>query len=237
MDFKSISKELLIDFIDELSNKKDFNSCFRVLVDYIKKLGFDDVLYSYVPLCINSKPVIKTSETSHDSLIKNGFISECNTHDDINYWTSKSSKIELDNKAFKGFGIEHGVSCRAFLSNNAYAGVNVVCRKSKEFFEKTCVPNTNTLKTMTHIFYIKMELDNYNYQMFVAPLFPNINTTKAKILQGLAQGLKPKQIAYELRLSEKYVQNLNCMIRKEFNCRTNEQLMYVASIIQLEDIA
>lgn len=244
------SDGFLMDYIRQMYAAKNFKHCFTILTQSIETLGFDGVIYSYVPFSFTQKPIIYQSESYGDSylqayqdnnLFANDHVVKAAIYGEktwLNWFDTNILEALNSNEmsvidTTKKFGINNGISFRTFLSSHAYAGVSIICRKDDAYFQAVCMKNREMLELVVQHFYAKISSNNDNQTRFILPLIPKLSKTKQQTLKGLSQGINIKKISSSLNVSEKYIQNLVGDIRQEFNCQTRDELMYTLGILGL----
>lgn len=246
------SDGFLIDYIKKMHVASSFKQCFTILTQSIEMIGFDGVIYSYVPFSFTQKPIIYQSASYGDDYLQtyqdnNLFASDHVVQAAINgkktwlNWFDENTLETLDSNALsvidttKKFGINNGLSFRTFLSSHAYAGVSVIYRKDGAYFQEICLRNIEVIQMLVDIFHQKVTSKHYHQPIFLKPLLSTLTPTKLSILHGLSCGHNLKKIASDLGRSEKYISNLSSNLSKDMGLRNKEQLLYIAGVFQFNE--
>ncbi len=246
-----ITNDIVADFVCKIGSAKNFHECFKVLTKKLEELGFDGVLYTFIPLTIkNQKPIMLVSEnygnnylqyyldndfSKYDMVINHSIerrITYFNWFDYINNNDVCNENIRVLEEA-KKFGLQNGISFILFSSPHVLAGASLVCKKSDDYFKEVCEVNKETAQILCEFFHNSITAKRYHTEVFIEPIISNLNYTKLSLLQGLSQGNNIKTISSQLNISEKYAQNLLGKIRVDLGCSSRDELMFLVGSLPI----
>jgi len=247
---------VILDFVSRIDHCKDFDQCFHELTFAAEKLGFDGVLYTYLPRLftdenVDFQPIMRVSENygadylqhyqEHNYIAYDHMVAAAQGGENrIADWFYDAEQIPLTGKPLevletaRKFGIRNGLSFPTFLSDQVFAGASFICRKDDAFFKSVCRPNAQLIRVLAEIFHYKVIAEQHYQEVFIGPFLAQLSATKLKILKLLATGQRPKQIASELGNTIKYTQNLIGEIRKDFGNVPRDRLMYLVGVLNIE---
>ncbi len=246
-----IANNIVADFVCQMGSAKNFQECFNVLAQKVEALGFDGVLYTFIPLTIKNKaPVMLVSENYGSNYLQHYLDNNFSKYDMvINHSIERSityfnwidyiheNKVCDENirviEEAKKFGLKNGMSFILFSSPHVLAGASLVCKKSDSYFKEVCEANKETAQMLCEIFHNSITAKRYHTKVFIEPIMDNLNYTKLSLLKGLSQGSNIKTIASQLNISEKYAQNLLGKIRVDLGCSSRDELMFLVGNLPL----
>ena len=253
---ESKTDNTILNFVSRIDNCKDFDECFHELTVEAKRLGFDGVLYTYMPRLFTDKnvdfqPIMRVSENygmdylqhyqEHNFVAYDHMVAAAQRGEDrIADWFYEAETIPLTGKSLevletaRKYGIRNGLSFPTFLSEQVFAGASFICRKDDEFFKSVCRPNAQLIRVLAEIFHYKVIAEQHYQEVFIVPFLQKLSPTKRQVLKLLAAGKAPKQIADKLNKTIKYTQNLIGEIRKDFGNVPRDRLMYLAGVLDIE---
>ncbi|MFK7860874.1 MAG: autoinducer binding domain-containing protein [Granulosicoccus sp.] len=228
----------LNDYAEALDSAPDLETAFRLLEKQAEKLGFDGVLYTYIPSIIvkneiTSQPVYQVSSDyapaylshyqearfdRHDPLIsavRDGCSVPIDWAGDVceNYMQRDKKSREVIDVA-RNYGIEHGITLPLMSSEQGIAGASFITRE-RYGFNKLFDERLQHLKVATSL-YSNFVLANTGYlSSFVKPIFANLNELEIRLLAALALGKCSAEIASELCRSEKYLEQVMLKMRRK----------------------
>ena len=228
------------EFAQSLYRAENFDEAFSVFEEHVLKLGFEGVLYTYIPRALLDsnffrEPVYKVSRhyspkyLSHytdarfdksDPLInavKNG------VKEPIDWW-GKTNKVYMDaNKKSKeviatslDYGISNGLTLPLMSGEKGISGASFITSESTRF---ATLKNENMemLKICTHMFHNLVISDACHVSHFLKPILQSLSITESRFLQRLAQGKSPCQISFELNKSERYLEQVMLKLRRKLS--------------------
>jgi len=227
-------------FVSNLYEAQNFEQAFKHFESEILNLGFDGVLYTYIPrLLINNRfqvnPVYHVSQDyspqymNHytearfdrtDPLVKavdDGVSEPISWQGDVcrSYMTADSNSAEVIETA-RDYGIHNGITLPLLSGNTGIAGASVISEETTAF-NKLMESRIETLQLYTRLFH-NLVLSNAPFKSeFVKPLLGSLSNTEMQLLIGLAKGQSPAQIAYELGKSEGYLEQVMIKLRRKFS--------------------
>jgi DNA-binding CsgD family transcriptional regulator len=227
-------------YCEELYRARDFEHAFTILDEQVVKLGFQGVLYTFIPrLLIDSnfhqEPVYKVSdayspgylkhyEEAHferdDPLIQavNGGISQ-----PIDWWGGISQQYMESNVKSKeviataqSYGIKNGITVPLLNDERGIAGASFVTDEG-DSFSLLKSDSVEKLELCTKLFHNLVFSNACHTSGFVQPVLQSLTNTEKRFLSKLAQGKTPVQIAQELGRSEKYLEQVMLKVRRKFS--------------------
>lgn len=227
-------------FASELYAATDFDSAFHALQNTAWDLGFDGVLYTFIPrILLDTKfhvqPVYKVSEQfcpeflSHyaeaqfekvDPLIKavaDGVSSPISWQGQTikNYEKSDPNGREVMRTA-NDYGINNGVTLPLLSGAAGISGASFITSE-KNNFEKIIDVRLDSLNLCTRLFHQLVQSNITFKKEFVTTFLETLNTTEIRTLIGLASGKSSAQIASELKRTERYLEQVITKLRRKFS--------------------
>jgi len=230
----------LADYIESLYQTENFDQAFSIFEAQVIKLGFDAVLYTYIPRILldsnfSKKPVYKVSQNysrpylSHyadarfdqnDPLIK---AIKDGTQEPIDWW-GRISKTYMDsNKASqeviatsRDYGIANGITLPTMSENKGISGASFISTEQRHY-NKLKTESLDMLKLCTKLFHSMVVSSACHMGEFVKPVIDALSDTERRFICKLAQGKSPSQIAAELGKSEKYLEQVMLKMRRKFS--------------------
>lgn len=230
----------LADYAEALYAATDMKSAFEALEKEVHKMGFDGLLYTYIPNALlgDSAPVNPLFQVSgafsadflahysearldnSDPLIK--AVKE-GVSNPIHWWGSTCrTYMEADAKSrevmdiSRDYGLQDGLTIPLLCTENAIAGASFVSTDTKGsqilVHEHSSSPLLNSMTRMFH----NLVTANSNYLCeFVQPVFGSLSELEFQYLAGLASGKSQAQMASQLNRSEKYLEQVMLKIRRK----------------------
>jgi len=226
-------------FVSNLYEANSFEQAFGFFESEILKLGFDGVLYTYIPRLLldnkfSVKPVFHVSEEfsqqylnhyteAHfersDPLVRavdDGVLVPISWQGDIckQYMSVDSTSAEVFETA-RNYGINNGITIPLLSNHTGIAGASVISGETK-VFDKLMDSRIETLRLYTRLFH-NLVISNAPYKSeFVKPLLNSLNDTEMQLLKGLSRGRSPAQLAHDLGKSEGYLEQVLIKLRRKF---------------------
>jgi hypothetical protein len=231
---------MLCDFVENLYNACDLNEAFDLLEKEVLRLGFDGVLYTYIPKPLidsnfNVKPVYEVSTEycknyldhytdarydRFDPLIQavNDGITEPFT-----WWgpvsqsyrktDSKSDEV-IDVSRF--YGIHDGITIPLMSDARGIAGASVTS-EDRNGFDRLVSTKGDQIVRRVQLFHSLIVTNNQYLGSFVKPLFSTLSDTEIRLVAGLASGRNQKKISADLNRSEKYLEQVMLAARRKWS--------------------
>lgn len=236
MDCSVISD--LGDYAQGLYKANDFNEALKLLEAQVHRLGFDAVLYTYIPSAllqsdIAAKPLYQVSKNyapaylSHyeearfdrnDPLIK--AVTQ-GVQDPIDWagglcecYMKQDAKSREVIEVASEHGITNGVTIPLLSSPQGLAGASLINGDTGHFTTllDERLPELQKVVSMYH----NLVLANSGYLgQFIKPLFASLNNLEIQYLAGMASGKSQAAMAAELSRSEKYLEQVMLKIRRK----------------------
>lgn len=233
------------EYAASLYSANNFNEAFIAFEQQVLKLGFEGVLYTYIPrvlldsnfLC---EPVYKVSHDyspaylehyadahfeKHDPLIKaveNGVTEPIDWWGKINEVYMEADKGSQEVIATsRGYGISNGITLPLMSEAKGIAGASFITPESGHF-DALKDENLNMLKLCTQLFHSLVISDACYVCHFVKPVLQALSKTERCFIQRLAQGKSPAQISAELNKSEKYLEQVMLKLRRKLSGAATE---------------
>ena len=227
-------------FVESLYKADSFKSAFEAYETEVTKLGFDGVLYTYIPQVIidqsfATQPVFEVSRDyspkylqqyeearfdRFDPLIKAVVDGE---NKPIDWWgpicrsyiDGCSNSLEVLH-AGRDYGIENGLTLPLMSGNRGIAGASFITGESKNY-DLLLTERLDALKLRTQLFHNLVISDVKFSGRFVEPFFAALNATEMGYICGLAAGKSSAQLAVELHRTEKYLEQLMLKVRRKLS--------------------
>ena len=216
-----MSNNNLVDYAESLYAAESFDEAFNVLEDQVVKLGYEGVLYTYIPRILidsnfSNEPVYIVSSKycpkyleyytdtrfdKSDPLIKTV---QDGVTEAIDWWGEISARYIAGDKASeeviatsRNYGISNGITLPLMCEEKGIAGASFITPEST-CFDALKNENIDRLKLCTNMFH-SLVLSNSGYAgRFIKPVLNNLNKTERLFLEGLARGKTPAQLSVEL---------------------------------------
>ena len=226
------------DFVESLYRAANFEDAFAVYDKEVKALGFEAVLYTVIPKIVieqSLRPVYAVSKDfcpeflhhyesarfdRHDPLIKAAYGGESQAIDWSGsliqkYATEKESQEVLDTAL--GYGIRNGLTIPLMADARGISGASFISSEPRSSFQKLLREKQTRLKLRTDLFHSLVLANSPFTDQFAKPVLENLSETEKAYLAHLAAGRSSQQAASELRLSEKYLEQVMLKIRRKLS--------------------
>ncbi|ASJ70782.1 autoinducer binding domain-containing protein [Granulosicoccus antarcticus] len=230
----------LADYAEALYAANDLDSAFRALEKEVHKLGFDDLLYSYIPGAVleeNSpfQPLFQVSSTFSVDLLS--YYAEARLDRDdplikairdgisapVHWWGSTcKSYTDADARSrevmnvSRDYGLYDGVTLPLLCGPVAIAGASFIS-KDKTGSQALLRQHSRSpmLNSMTRMFHNLVSANTGFLCHFTRPVFGSLNELEIQYLAGLASGKSQAEMAGKLNRSEKYLEQVMLKIRRK----------------------
>lgn len=228
----------LIEYAESLKCAQNLDVAFGLFEQQAHRLGFDGVLYTYIPNVIVNAEVAASPlyQVSHhyspkylkhyeearfdrDDPLINAVIDGCSRPIDWagdiceSYMQRETKSREVMNVA-RDYGIQNGVTIPLMSGQQGISGASFITSE-RGGFSTLLEERVDELKDVTSL-YSDLVLANTGYfSDFVKPIFSNLNRLELQLLAGLALGKCPAAMASELSRSEKYLEQVMLKIRRK----------------------
>lgn len=219
------------EYAESLYKAKNFEEAFNSLEEHVLKLGFEGVLYTYIPRILlesnfSSQPVYEVSSDyapaylqhytearfdKNDPLIQ---IVSSGYNKEIDWWEGINKEYMDRNKASKeviatslDYGISNGITLPLLSGEKGISGASFISSETR-VYKTLKKENLDNLMLCTKMFHSLVISDACYSRHFLMPLLESLSLTERKFLQGLAQGKSPTKISVELNRSEKYLEQV-----------------------------
>lgn len=229
----------LSDYVELLYSSDNFSRAFQVFESEVQSLGFDGVLYTYIPRMVvdqSLQPVYQVSGDYspgylehyadarfdlNDPLIKAVNAGETTP---VSWWGPVCRKYmggcgEGKNviETARQYGINNGVTLPLLSGACGISGASFISEEKNDLFARLLSEQLEPLTLRTRLFH-NMVLANAQFSVeFVKPLMDSLNDTEKQFLIGLAAGLAPSQIAAKLNSTDKYLEQVMLRIRRKLS--------------------
>ena len=234
-----------------------FGPAFDTLIKQIEQLGFDGVLYSFLPMPVymNTKiqPVLQYSDSlapfiTHymkNNYGNNSFIIRlvlAGRRDPIDWWEEENagnlsqSEGDIIRDAKLNFGIHNALAIPVLTSSFAIAGVSVISMsEDRGHFEKLKSQSLEQLKEYASNHHTKIIMSREDMRFFIEPLLARLNDTKKKVLLHLVSGQPMKTISETHGISHRYAEKVILNMRKEFGDISTNELLYILGMVHIHE--
>jgi hypothetical protein len=228
------------EYAESLFSAGCFAEAFEHFEKQVTKLGFDGVLYTYIPRALlNSnflrEPVYEVSSSYSPGYMKHYADARFEKHDPlikavmdgvsepIDWWGEITNKyMETDTASrevlatSRSYDIANGITLPLMSEQRGIAGASFITSEAKRF-DVLKRENLEKLKLSTQMFHSLVVSDACHVSHFLKPILNALTDTELRFLQKLAQGKTPKQISVELSKSEKYLEQVMLNMRRKFS--------------------
>lgn len=228
----------LAEYAESLFSASSFEEAFSALEDQVIKLGFDGVLYTYIPqIMLDSKfslkPVYKVSREYSPKYLEHYTDARFDKHDPlisavkdgvkkpIDWWGEVSKEYMAENKASeeviatsRDYGVFNGITLPLMSEEKGIAGASFITSESR-LFDSLKNENLQRLQLCTRMFHSMVLSNSHHVGHFVKPILNDLNDTEKAFLKRLARGETPKQISASLNRSEKYLEQVMLKVRRK----------------------
>ena len=253
----------LCDFVESLYASESFSSAFELLEKSVNSLGFEGVLYTYIPKAMvdhSIQPVYQVSEEYSPQYLDHYTSARFDRYDPliravaggesqpITWWGQTCSKyMGKDRESFeviatsKNYGINNGVTLPLMSSSKGISGASFIsCEKDREF-NLLLEERLEQLELRTRLFHSMVTANAQFSTRFTQPLMNSLSDTEKRFIFGLAAGNSPARIAAELNRSEKYLEQVMLRIRRKLSgvapdeapTLNRNQILYYAGLLNI----
>lgn len=230
---------------------------FIKLVSDVLELGFDGVLYSFIPKPIYAnkeiQPRLEYSKRfvpyvshylKHDygrndfviRLCSEGRSEPIDWWEEINAGNLSDAERVVTEDAKNLFGIHEGLSIPVPSGKFAIAGISVICiKEDADYFQKIKHESLNTLQTYANAYHANVVQSHKKMQSFIYPLIDSLSDTKKKVLKHLISGQPMKTIPHNYGISQRFAEKTLIGIRKDFGNISTNELMYMLGMINMDE--
>lgn len=251
-------------YVESLYEADSFETAFKALENQSRQLGFESVLYTYIPkVLIESNfavgPVYKTSDDyspgflkhyaekrfdKHDPLIRAvdaGINKPIDWHGDIcrSFMNDEAASAEVIETASR-YGIKSGITLPLLSGKHGIAGASFI-NTQKSGVGSDDHSQVRLLVLSTKLFHGLVQSNPLFKGEFVKTLLESLSNTERRFLAGLARGHAPSEIAYDLKTTERYLEQVMLKIRRKFSgvghneppTINRNQLLYYAGLLDI----
>lgn len=235
------TKADLGDFVEALYQTENFEQAFRVYEKHVLKLGFEGVLYTYIPRILldsnfGREPIYKVSQNYSPAYIKHYFDARFDRNDPLIRavkngttepidWRGELCKSYMNEEktsqavieTARDYGIVNGLTLPLMSGEQGIAGASFISRDAQYYYNKHKNENLEQLKLCTKLFHDMVISHTYHMNHFIQISFKSLSETEKQLLQKLAQGKSAARISFELSKSEKYLEKVMLRIRQKLS--------------------
>ncbi len=253
----------LCDFVESLYGSDSFSSAFQLLEKSTNSLGFEGVLYTYIPKAMvdhSMQPVYQVSDAYSPEYLDHYASARFDRYDPliravsggedkpINWWGSTCSRYMDDEKesfeviaTSRNYGINNGVTLPLMSSARGISGASFISREKNGAFNLLLEERLEQLTLRTRLFHSMVTANAQFSGQFIQPLIKSLSDTEKRFLMGLAVGKSPAQIAAELNRTEKYLEQVMLKIRRKLSgvaqdeapTLNRNQILYYAGLLNI----
>lgn len=251
-------------YTEKLYLADNLNDAFDAFDQEAKRLGYESVLYTHIPKALIESefvapPVYKVSQDFNPGYLAHYEQARFDRYDPLiravdagerqmlDWWgatckhytngESESSEVIATSRAY---GIQSGITIPLMSGKSGIAGASFINSESgsKEGINN---PNIEQLALSTRLFH-SLVVANPEYKgEFLRTLLNRLSRTEKLFLARLARGRSPSEIAYELRTSERYLEQVMLKMRRRFSgvsptespTINRNQLLYYAGLLDI----
>ena len=231
-------KRNLADYAEALYSANDLDAAFATLEKEVVGLGFDCVLYTYIPSTLvnsslSAKPLIQVS-TDYSPDYRAHYEDARFDRDDplikavmdgvskpIDWWGEVcGSYMQKDPKSYevmtvsRDYGMNNGVTLPLLCEQQGIAGASFISEE-KSCYEVLLRERLPQLQAITQMYHNLVLANSGYFGNFIRPVFASLNNMEVHYLAGLAAGKSQSELAAELHRSEKYLEQVMLKIRRK----------------------
>jgi len=234
-------------FASNLYDANNFEQAFNVFESQVLKLGFDGVLYTYIPRVLldtqfHLNPVYHVSSEYRpkymdhysearfervDPLVQavhDGISNPISWWGDIckEYMKADSDSAEVIETA-RDYGINNGITLPLLSGQSGIAGASIISDETSAF-GKLLDSRIEKLTLCTRLFH-NLVLSHAPYKAeFSKPMLKSLSKTELQLLMGLSRGQSPAQIASQINRSEGYLEQVMIKMRRKLSGVESEDI-------------
>lgn len=228
------------EFAEGLYAAENFDKAFKVFETFIRKLGFDGVLYTYIPqVIVDSKfaisPVYEVSEDYCPAYVNHYTEARFDKVDPlidavrggvkepIDWWGDVCASYIDQNPnseqvlATAGhYGIKNGLTLPLMKEVRGLAGASFICSEERHY-DLMLEERIHILKISARLFH-NMVVSNACYMgNFARPLLKSLSETERQLIIGMAGGHTTKALSVNLNRSNKYLEQVMINVRRKLS--------------------
>jgi len=237
-----------------LYDAKSIDDKFSILENEVLSLGFDAVLYTFIPklsrLSTSLKPVFQYSErynplikyyqkhdfSRHDFVIR---LAEERTDLEVIEWWEEAQKNKLNEKEIqvnlimiKKFSFTKGITFPTLQNDQGLAGVSVISFKEEYKNKKVSPELLENLKHCVRMYHDHMMIHQDIRYEFILPILKTLTPKKKLVIKHLISGQPMKNIT-EAGVTERYAEKLLLELRKTFGNISKNELIYLLGLLNI----
>ena len=229
-----------LDFVAGLYAAESFENAFKLFEEHVQVLGFEGVLYTYIPrIMLDSNlpvtPVFAVSndycpayldhytEARFDQLdpmiraVSDGVMTPIDWWGDICAdYISRDPASRSVLATAEHYGIRNGVTLPLMSGARGIAGASFISYE-QQGFDVLLEERVRQLKLSARIFHSMVVSDSGHAGHFAKPLLQSLSETEKQFVFGLARGQTVKELSVDLRRSTKYLEQVMISVRKKLS--------------------
>jgi DNA-binding CsgD family transcriptional regulator len=251
------------DFVESLYGSENFSSAFQLLEKSVGALGFEGVLYTYIPQAMvdrSIQPVYHVSGEYSPQYLDHYASARFDRYDPliravdsgedqpISWWGKTCARyMRKEHKSFevlatsRNYGINNGITLPLMSGSRGISGASFISSEKDRVFNLLLEERLEQLTLRTRLFHSMVTANAQFSSQFIKPLIESLSDTEKRFLTGLAAGKTPAQIAAELNRTEKYLEQVMLKIRRKLSgvaldespTLNRNQIMYYAGLLNL----
>jgi hypothetical protein len=246
-----------INFIAALYQATTLDEAFAAYEQLVQKLGFDGVLYTFVPQIyfdakLSITPLFKTSDAYCPAFLKHyqeagfdqhDFTVKQITHGEtrvIDWWgesrkgllTPQESTVIIT--AREEYGIRNGMTLPLLGGMPGFGGVSCISSEKDTAYQLLVSEKLYVLQLCTQLFHEHVMAQPHLKIYFLAALLDQLTPKEKRLLQFVISGLPMKILPdYMADISQKYGERLLDGIREKFGGINKVRLIYYIGLLHL----
>ncbi len=250
---------VLLDFVEAMDKAKSLDALFLALATASNQLGFDGILYTYIPNVISNSldqqgPVFLKTDSYDDGYIQHYTEASFAESDftikriaagcmaPINWWQEAENKTLSRNEqniievARHDYHLRYGATIPIMIKPDGISGISVICYDHSAAFAQLFQENLDALRLIGKLFNDRALMSEKFQGCFYLPFLNRLSATQRLVLAGLANGKHLKKIASDTNISYKYASNVVDQLREKFGQVSRERLMYMAGLMHFDSL-
>lgn len=253
-----VNSIILGNYLADLDSAETAENEFLVTSDYICRLGFDGLLYSYIPSLVIDKgleiqPVFNASEaytnkfldhyqqagfSEHDFTLKricSGF------EETMDWWNEEECKaISNDERAVievakEDHGIANGVSFATMINSTGVAGVSMVSESKRPQFKLLNQDSFHTARVIVQTYNNRTLASIDGRKIYTLSILEKLNQTDKKVLRYIVEHKTMSRVEDVTGVSVNYANRVLERLKAKLGCQSKQELTYYCGLLGILD--
>lgn len=243
-----MDKDFLL-YLECLYKAETVECKFKQLESYIEQLGFEGLLYTFIPSLSGNMqypdfiPVYMTSRYFNQGYLSHYAEAEFSRCDPFITAVASGEKLSIDwwnrhritpydgealqviEVARYDYNVRNGITIPLHASDIGIAGATLISPEKDTEFHQLTQTHLHEAEIACHLFHEHLSSNQKWHKPFLLPITEQISASEYKVLKFLIRGGAVKQLA-SIGVSERYGYNLTRKLRTRFGFSSNEQMVH-----------